>query len=898
MDVDDAHPPIPSLDVNAHLFAPNPLLRRDNEDLVDENGDFCGRGRDLFVGPQAAPGDIHRFLTVASAEQFDGNASVDTALAKLGLTANFQNLPGMEICLMPHQTIGVAWMLEKENGPLKGGMLADEMGLGKTVQMMATIVMNRSDDPACKTTLILAPTALLDQWKLEIETKTSCDLQCYIYHGARKLKTKAELMKYDVVLTTFSTMALEWPDIDAEQKAKMKRTKKKKVADSFIESDSDDILSRKPKPKKKKDLGLLFQVNWYRIVLDEAQNIRTKKTRSSRAVTELKATYRWCLTGTPIINSLSDTYPLIRFLRIRPWYDWKDFNTQVAIIEKKNPGLATSRLQAIMATFVMRRKKDSMLDGKRLIDLPPKEVALVKLEFSAEERTIYNMVEGKAQAQFNRFLRAGTVLKNYVEVLVMLLRLRQTCAHAALIQENGMHMAFIDADDMAEDHRPAEVLTELSRAKETVSAEFVAKMRDKFMQSALLRMQAEKESLDAKPGDDEECPICFDAFTDPIVTPCTHMFCRECLTGVLNNPHALDAAGPHYNHDQRPCPVCRSAVSAVNVFSRPIFEPTDAELDDAMKTEDSDVDMQNVAATKRAPRIKSSDDVVDEEEEYSDDEDDEDDLSDFIVEDDEDEDYKDARRTAKRRVSTKRPVIIDSEDEMELEDQDIIFGAKRDDDISEEDPDKKRRFLPSTKMKAMMKSLETWAVENPGEKTIVISQWTECLKLASGYLVERNIPHVNYIGSMDRKKRDQAVKVFMHKDKARVMLMSLKCGGVGLNLTRANRVISLDLGWSEAIESQAHDRVHRLGQMRPVLVQRLVISNTVEDRILALQERKKNLADGSLGEGSGKKIGRLSVRELAACALYLLWLPFSPCSLPLQYSACRRRRPRSLQTYL
>jgi SNF2 family DNA or RNA helicase len=132
---------------------------------------------------------------------------------------------------------------------------------------------------------------------------------------------------------------------------------------------------------------------------------------------------------------------------------------------------------------------------------------------------------------------------------------------------------------------------------------------------------------------------------------------------------------------------------------------------------------------------------------------------------------------------------------------------------------------------------------------------------------------------MNRNKRDQAVQVFMSKDKARVMLMSLKCGGVGLNLTRANNVIALDLGWSPAIDQQAQvcsfvrllslalihsqDRVHRLGQTRDVIVKRLVIANTVEDRILALQERKQSLADGSLGEGGGKKIGRLSVRELA-----------------------------------
>jgi SNF2 family DNA or RNA helicase len=135
--------------------------------------------------------------------------------------------------------------------------------------------------------------------------------------------------------------------------------------------------------------------------------------------------------------------------------------------------------------------------------------------------------------------------------------------------------------------------------------------------------------------------------------------------------------------------------------------------------------------------------------------------------------------------------------------------------------------------------------------------------LISDYLTENGIPHVKYQGDMTRTKRDQAVKVFMAKEKARVMLMSLKCGGVGLNLTRANNVISLDLGWSQAVESQAFDRVHRVGQRRKVYVQRVVIADTVEDRILKMQERKQTLADGSLGEGSGKKIGKLSVKELA-----------------------------------
>ncbi len=74
-------------------------------------------------------------MAAGNSEQFDGNARVDTALETLGLTGQYQLIPGMQIALMPHQIIGVAWMINKENSYFKGGILGDEMGLGKTVQM-------------------------------------------------------------------------------------------------------------------------------------------------------------------------------------------------------------------------------------------------------------------------------------------------------------------------------------------------------------------------------------------------------------------------------------------------------------------------------------------------------------------------------------------------------------------------------------------------------------------------------------------------------------------------------------------------------------------------------------------------------------------------------------------
>ncbi len=80
------------------------------------------------------------------------------------------------------------------------------------------------------------------------------------------------------------------------------------------------------------------------------------------------------------------------------------------------------------------------------------------------------------------------------------------------------------------------------------------------------------------------------------------------------------------------------------------------------------------------------------------------------------------------------------------------------------------------------------------------------------------------------------------------MLVSLKAGGTGLNLTAADHVFLLDPWWNPAVEDQAADRAHRIGQERPVMVYRLVAEDTVEERILALQERKRALADAALGE--------------------------------------------------
>jgi SNF2 family DNA or RNA helicase len=119
---------------------------------------------------------------------------------------------------------------------------------------------------------------------------------------------------------------------------------------------------------------------------------------------------------------------------------------------------------------------------------------------------------------------------------------------------------------------------------------------------------------------------------------------------------------------------------------------------------------------------------------------------------------------------------------------------------------------------------------------------------------------------MSQADRTEAIRRFslspLIADSIPVMIISTKAGGVGLNLTMASKVIMCDLAWNPATENQAVDRAHRIGQSRPVIVERLVIADSVEDRLLEIQQKKGLLADGAMGEGTVSKIGRLTVDNI------------------------------------
>lgn len=154
----------------------------------------------------------------------------------------------------------------------------------------------------------------------------------------------------------------------------------------------------------------------------------------------------------------------------------------------------------------------------------------------------------------------------------------------------------------------------------------------------------------------------------------------------------------------------------------------------------------------------------------------------------------------------------------------------------------------SPKLLALLEELQR--VLNLGDKAIVFSQWTSFLNILQACLQQANVKHVRLDGQMSAANRAKALKSFEDDDTVKVFLISLKAGGVGLNLTSANHVFLLDPWWNPATEDQAIDRVHRLGQTKPVEVVRFICADSVEEKILELQNSKREMTTTALARSS------------------------------------------------
>ena len=146
-------------------------------------------------------------------------------------------------------------------------------------------------------------------------------------------------------------------------------------------------------------------------------------------------------------------------------------------------------------------------------------------------------------------------------------------------------------------------------------------------------------------------------------------------------------------------------------------------------------------------------------------------------------------------------------------------------------------------------------------KCIVFSQFVSFLDIIEWRLQRAGFRTVKLDGTMTPQQRDLIIEAFTTNPRVQVFLISLKAGGVALNLTEASHVFLMDPWWNPAVEAQAMDRIHRLGQYRPIQIKRLIVENSIEARIVQLQEKKNLMFQSTVGMDVDA-LSRLTLEDL------------------------------------
>merc|ERR1712025_1482461 len=155
--------------------------------------------------------------------------------------------------------------------------------------------------------------------------------------------------------------------------------------------------------------------------------------------------------------------------------------------------------------------------------------------------------------------------------------------------------------------------------------------------------------------------------------------------------------------------------------------------------------------------------------------------------------------------------------------------------------------VSSSKINAAMKEMIRIRRDHPEDKVIVVSQFTSFLSILQPLLREQNFSLTRLDGTMSHIVRSEVVTAFQsdHPRSPKVLLLSLRAGGVGLNLTAANHLLLLDPAWNPSTEDQCFDRIHRLGQTKDVNIVKFIMRDSIESKMLDIQEKKKDLISGA-----------------------------------------------------
>jgi len=549
----------------------------------------------------------------------------------------------------------------------------------------------------------------------------------------------------------------------------------------------------------------LHTIQWARVILDEAHRIkgRTNSTALAAYALQTQKGYKWCLTGTPLQNRVGELYSLIRFLRVRPYafYYCKKQGCKCECAcfmrDRYCPNCGHVRFMHY-SSF----KRDVSNPIIKYGYMGAGKTAFQKLRQDILQRCMLRRTKEERKADLQLPPIKVCIRKDKLSK-------QETDFYSSIYMQSCVKFdTFVHSGTVL--HNYAHIFDLLTSLRRAVDHPYLIVYGGG---QATHRLPAGKSLLAENAG--SVCGLCQDDVIEggeeiKRQAKCGHVFHDECIRAYMADAPTLKSGGVG-------CPVC--------------FTKLHIDLDDG--------DDENSGDEKETPKRKNQKVAG----------------------------STPAKTSAKAKAVPKAKAKSEGKTEMlalpapeeTANSKSVAKGGFGPNSIMKKV--KAADFQSSTKIEALLDEINQMIAGDSGAKGIVFSQFGSMLELVEFRMKRAGISCVVFRGGMSMQARDDALAAFNEDPTLKVILISLKAGGEGLNLQVANHVFLLDPWWNPACEMQAIQRAHRIGQTRPVKAVRFISADTIEEKIIKLQEKKQLVFDASI-DGSTTSLGKLTEQDL------------------------------------
>ncbi|KAF5669417.1 RIS1-like protein [Fusarium heterosporum] len=748
-------------------------------------------------------------------------------------------LAGMKTPLKHYQLIGACWMTRREAMDLDpaGGILADEMGLGKTITALATIVGHSPEKQDkrefCLATLIIAdrPQSAEREWMAQIKQHVGEKIadKCIIYSKSVG-QSNTWWGNRKVVITHLDELRAQY--------LSKRETKQLRGEWAGDEAGFQRALYDK--------LGPLFQINWYRVILDEAQGIKNHTSSGKR-------TCSLAIEGQVPLST--DWHSTVEQVRSMPRFKARYIHS----------AQAAQNFEAMASVVMLRRKQTEQFLGRSMVPLPKSHRTDVWVTLTSWEKIMNQVVDttyqeklqgeqdsdpesdaneeqhddqdnadktddagdsdAESEADFEKDGEVDSKVPNEYRVQ------NTRCLRLVQLTSNPLNLEKF----FRENDRESEVKSALGRFKAEITQESVStdrKALEEALGSAYLSglNELEEATKNTFGGvedmamllalvDNEQsikgvtCGLCHKKTPPEIPVRnlnCEHIYCELCLT--LGPDNKKKRGG-------RPLLVSPAHITSVRA---------DQKLTTVDTTKCRHVDCS--AKLAKGEYIKTPGSI------------------DAAV-----KAIKGFKESGRDSIGTRWhgcPDEVVSFFRAASGREEIGYGPVK---------------MPlGSKLKATMAVVLSWQREAPDDKIILYIQWTRTAKTLGCILESMGIGFVYYNRMATKKQKNRALDEFTHDPKIKILVSSMKCGGQSLNLQMANRCIIVDEWWNKAVEEQAFRRVFRTGQTKETHLVRIMAKDTIDERIIMLQDIKEKMIAAALQDNELQPhfTGQLQLRVL------------------------------------